>query len=129
MSLAALEDRSLPVYGDGLYVRDWIFVEDFCRGLVAAFERGEAGRVYNFGTGLERTNLEIVEEILRILGKPRELISFCEDRPGHDRRYSMDCSRAREELEWQPEADFTDELKKTVLWYRTRLVEGRNHDP
>ncbi|MFQ5537986.1 MAG: dTDP-glucose 4,6-dehydratase [Gemmatimonadota bacterium] len=113
----ALEDRPLPVYGDGLHVRDWIHVEDHCRGLVAAAERGRPGRVYNFGGDAERTNLRVVRTILEILGKPEELIEFVTDRKGHDRRYAIDFSRAEEELGWRPSVTFEEGLADTVRWY------------
>jgi dTDP-glucose 4,6-dehydratase len=113
----ATADESLPVYGDGLYVRDWIHVSDHCRGLLAAAERGRAGRVYNFGGDAERTNLSLVHELLDILGKPRKLIAHVRDRPGHDRRYAIDASRAQAELGWSPAIRFADGLRETVAWY------------
>ena len=113
----ALEDRALPVYGDGLYVRDWIQVVDHCRGIVAAAERGEAGRVYNFGGEAERTNLWVVRSILRALGKPEDRIEYVKDRKGHDRRYAIDFSRAEAELDWRPSVTFEEGLADTVRWY------------
>jgi len=113
----ALEDRPLPVYGDGLNVRDWIHVADHCRALVAAAVQGRAGRVYNFGGDAERTNLQVVRTILRILGKPDDLIEFVPDRKGHDRRYAIDFSRAAAELGWRPEVTFDEGLEATVHWY------------
>src|SRR5688572_28579691 len=115
----ALEDRSLPVYGDGLNVRDWIHVDDHCRGMLAALERGRAGTVYNFGGDAERTNLQVVRRILEVLGKGEELIQFVRDRAGHDRRYAVDSSRARAELGWAPRATFERGLEETVAWYQT----------
>jgi len=117
MITRALADEPLPVYGDGLYVRDWIHVSDHCRGLLAAAERGRAGRVYNFGGNSERTNLSLVHEVLDILGKPRTLIEHVRDRPGHDRRYAIDASRAAAELGWSPAVDMHDGLRETVVWY------------
>jgi dTDP-glucose 4,6-dehydratase len=114
----ALEGLPAPVYGDGLYVRDWIHVQDHCTGLLAAAERGRAGRVYNFGGTGERTNLSLIREVLRILGKPESLVEHVKDRPGHDRRYAIDASRAMEELGWKPRIPFTDGLAETVDWYR-----------
>jgi dTDP-glucose 4,6-dehydratase len=114
----ALEDRSLPVYGDGLNVRDWIHVDDHCRGMLAALERGRAGRVYNFGGDAERTNLHVVRTILSLLGKDERLITFVPDRAGHDRRYAVDSTRARSELGWEPRAAFEEGLARTVDWYR-----------
>jgi dTDP-glucose 4,6-dehydratase len=113
----AIEDQPLPVYGDGLYVRDWIHVEDHCRGMLAALERGRAGRVYNFGGDAERTNLQVVRRILQALEKGEDLIQFVRDRPGHDRRYAVDSSRACAELDWQPEVTFEQGIASTVSWY------------
>lgn len=117
----ALEGRPLPVYGDGLNVRDWIHVEDFCRGILAALERGRPGEVYNFGGNAERTNLQVVTGILEALGLSTDLITFVTDRPGHDRRYAMDYSKAIRELGWEPAWRFQDGLPETVRWY----VENR----
>jgi dTDP-glucose 4,6-dehydratase len=114
----ALEDRELPVYGDGLQVRDWLYVEDHCRGVWAALERGRPGEVYNFGGGDERPNLEVVRAILRLLDKPESLIRFVQDRPGHDRRYAIDFSKARRDLGWSPRVPFEEGLAATVAWYR-----------
>ncbi len=113
----ALAGRPLPVYGDGLYVRDWIHVHDHCRGLLMAAERGRAGRVYNFGGNAERTNLSVVREVLQVLGKSESLIEHVRDRPGHDRRYAIDASRAKAELGWSPAIDFTRGLRDTIEWY------------
>ena len=118
MVTRALADEPLPVYGDGLYVRDWIHVSDHCRGLLTAAERGRAGRVYNLGGDAERTNLSLVHEVLDILGKPRSLIEHVRDRPGHDRRYAIDASRAAAELGWSPAVRMHDGLRETVAWYR-----------
>ncbi|MDG2240319.1 MAG: dTDP-glucose 4,6-dehydratase [Longimicrobiales bacterium] len=113
----ALEDRSLPVYGDGLNVRDWIHVDDHCHGLVAAAGSGKAGQVYNFGGEEERTNLDVVTEVLRALDKPAGRIEHVTDRLGHDRRYAIDTTKAREELEWSPSVAFPAGLRETVAWY------------
>jgi dTDP-glucose 4,6-dehydratase len=114
----ALEDKPLPVYGDGQNVRDWIHVEDHCRGLVAALERGRTGEVYNFGASSEQPNIEIVKAVLRLLRKPESLIQFVKDRPGHDRRYAIDASKARRELAWAPRHEFGEALAATVEWYQ-----------
>jgi dTDP-glucose 4,6-dehydratase len=114
----ALADQPVPVYGDGLYVRDWIHVMDHCRGILAAGERGRAGRVYNFGGDAERTNLSLVREVLGILGKAESLVAHVTDRPGHDRRYAIDASRAKAELGWAPTVDFAVGLRRTVEWYQ-----------
>ncbi len=113
----ALEDRPMPVYGDGLHVRDWIDVADHCRGLLAAAEGGASGRVYNFGGDSERTNVSLVREVLGLLGKPDSLIELVEDRPGHDRRYAVSSDRARSELGWEPSVELGEGLRRTVRWY------------
>jgi dTDP-glucose 4,6-dehydratase len=114
----ALRDLPLPVYGDGANVRDWIHVEDHCRGVLLALESGQVGQVYNFGASSERPNIEIVREVLRLVGKPESLIQFVKDRPGHDRRYAIDASKVRSELGWRPRRDFGEGLAATVAWYR-----------
>ncbi len=116
----AMRDLPLPVYGDGMNVRDWIHVEDHCRGLLAALERGEDGEVYNFGAASERHNLHIVKQVLGLLGKPESLIAFVKDRPGHDRRYAIDASKAQAKLGWTPRHAFEDALAATVRWYVER---------
>ena len=113
----ALELQPLPVYGSGDNVRDWIHVSDHCKGLLAALERGESGRVYNFGGASEETNLMVVRMILSNLNRPESLIRFVRDRPGHDLRYAMDFRRAQEELGWAPEVPFQEGLKETVNWF------------
>jgi len=114
----ALEDKPLPVYGDGLHVRDWIHVEDHCRALMLVVAKGRPGEVYNIGGRSERPNIEVVREILRQVGKPESLIRFVKDRPGHDRRYAIDCSRIVRELGWQPRWTFEKGLADTLRWYR-----------
>jgi dTDP-glucose 4,6-dehydratase len=113
----ALEGKKLPVYGDGLHVRDWIHVEDHCAALLAALERGGPGEVYNVGSDNEWPNLRIVRELLRILQKPESLIEYVKDRPGHDRRYAIDARKARGELGWEPRISFAEGLERTVHWY------------
>ena len=124
MILAALEGKPLPIYGDGRQVRQWLFVEDHCHGLLAALLHGRPGEVYNLGGECERTNLQTVETICRIVDELRpELtptnarITHVDDRPGHDRRYALDSSKAHRELAWQPSHDFEAGLRQTVLWY------------
>ena len=114
----ALEDRPLPVYGDGRQVRDWIYTDDHSRAILAAAARGRPGRVYNIGARSERYNLDVVREILRQLGKPESLIEHVTDRPGHDRRYAIDSRRAQQELGWRPETVFEEGLARTIRWYR-----------
>jgi dTDP-glucose 4,6-dehydratase len=113
----ALEDRELPIYGDGLYVRDWIHVLDHCKAIEMVIEKGRAGEIYNIGAEDERTNLEIVRLILSLLGRPESLVKFVKDRPGHDRRYAIDPSKIKRELGFQPEIAFEDGLKGVVAWY------------
>jgi len=124
----ALQDQNLPLYGDGLHIRDWIHVTDHCRGLLAAAEKGVAGRVYNFGGDAERTNLSVIEDILEILDRPKDLIEHVEDRLGHDRRYAIDSSRAKSELDWKPSTKFAEGLRETVHWYVTNQEWWRNSD-
>jgi dTDP-glucose 4,6-dehydratase len=114
----AMEDRPLPIYGDGMNVREWIFADEHSRAILTALERGNAGEVYNIGSGHEKTNLEVVKELLRIMGKPESLIKFVKDRPGHDRRYAIDCSKIKREWNWSPEVDFSTGLAATVAWYQ-----------
>jgi len=113
----ALADREIPVYGDGLNVRDWIYVDDYCRAILAVLEKGEPGRVYNVGARNTRRNLDVVESLLETLGKPRSLIRFVKDRPGHDRRYAIDPSRIETELGWRPRETWESGLRKTIEWY------------
>ena len=115
----ALEERPLPVYGDGRNVRDWIYVEDHCAAVDLVMRRGRPGEVYNIGAMNEMPNIEVVQRILKYLGKPESLITFVKDRPGHDRRYAMDASKIRRELGWRPRFSFEDALAATVEWYRT----------
>ncbi len=117
MILTALEDKPLPVYGDGLNVRDWIHVEDHCRAVLAVLLEGKPGRVYNIGADAEMKNIDVVKSILAHLHKPESLISFVKDRPGHDRRYAIDSTRIRTELGWEPRHRFEDGLKQTIDWY------------
>jgi dTDP-glucose 4,6-dehydratase len=114
----ATEDRPLPIYGDGLNVREWIFAGEHSRAVLLALERGRPGEVYNIGSGHEMTNLEVVRAILKVMDKPESLIQFVKDRPGHDRRYAIDCSKIRREWQWVPEVDFVTGLQATIAWYR-----------
>lgn len=114
----ALADKPLPVYGTGLNVRDWIHVADHCRGISAALRLGQVGEVYNFGGRQEQTNLEITHLLLEYLGKPSSLIKYVTDRPGHDQRYAIDCTKAETQLAWKPEVPFTAGLRETIDWYR-----------
>jgi len=116
----AMDDIQVPVYGDGLNVRDWLFVTDNCAGIDLVLREGEPGQVYNIGGGQERTNMEITKGVLEALGKPESLIRYVDDRPGHDRRYSLDY-RKLAALGYRPRADFQEMLGETVAWY----VENR----
>ena len=113
----ALEDKSLPLYGRGTNVRDWLFVEDHCRAIELTLKRGVLGEAYNVGANAEVRNIEVAERIVDILGKPKELIAFVQDRLGHDRRYALDCAKLHD-LGWRPEQSFAAGLEKTVGWYR-----------
>ncbi len=114
----ALTDNMLPLYGDGLNVRDWIYVEDHCRAIDAVMHRGRSGEVYNIGANCEKTNREITEVILQKLGKPDTLIRYVKDRPGHDRRYAIDAAKIQQELGWSTAHDFSGGIEKTIQWYR-----------
>ncbi|MBQ4132948.1 MAG: dTDP-glucose 4,6-dehydratase [Desulfovibrionaceae bacterium] len=114
----AVNNEALPVYGDGLNVRDWIHVKDHCRGVWLALTKGAPGAVYNFGGDAERSNIEVVRRILQIMGKSEDLIRYVKDRPGHDRRYAMDFSLAARELGFAPEHSFEQGLAETVKWYQ-----------
>ncbi len=114
----ALNDDPLPVYGDGKNVRDWIFVDDHCRGIWKAYEKGVSGEVYNIGARNERQNLDVVGSLLGALGKPQSLITFVTDRLGHDRRYAIDPAKAETELGWKPLVSWDEGLKLTIEWYR-----------
>ena len=118
MIIKAMRDEPLPVYGDGLNVRDWIHVNDHCAAIVAALFEGKAGSVYNFGGDAEMPNLEVVKLILKQLSKPESLISYVEDRLGHDRRYAIDSSVAKNELKWKPRQSFAEGLAETISWYQ-----------
>ncbi len=116
-----LADKQLPVYGDGTNVRDWIYVEDHCRGILAALERGKAGETYNFGGNAEEANLTLVKQLLKTIGKPETLICFVKDQPGHDLRYAMNFAKTQAELKWQPRYEFQVGMKKTVQWFLDKM--------
>ena len=114
----AMSDQPIPIYGDGRQVRDWIYVEDHCRGILLALEKGPAGSVYNFGARNERRNIEVIESILAALNKPASLMQYVKDRPGHDRRYAIDASFAESTLGWKPVETWQSGLEKTIRWYQ-----------
>lgn len=117
MIINALQEKTLPIYGDGLNVRDWIYVEDHCRAIDLILRKGKIGETYFVSGGIQKQNLEIGKEILKILEKSEDLIQFIKDRPGHDRRYAMDATKIRKELGWKPRYNFEEGLLKTVQWY------------
>ena len=114
----AMNGASIPVYGDGLNVRDWIYVEDHCRAIMMALQNGRSGSVYNIGARNERRNIDVVKGLLDALGKPHDLIKFVKDRLGHDRRYAIDPSLAESELGWRPRETWESGLRKTIKWYQ-----------
>ncbi len=118
MVLNALDGQTLPIYGDGLHVRDWIHVEDHCEAIDAVLHGGVSGDVYNVGAENERTNLDVVGSILELCGRPRDLVRHVADRPGHDRRYAMNSKKIRDALGWRPRHTFENGLAETVAWYR-----------
>jgi dTDP-glucose 4,6-dehydratase len=114
----ALQGLPLPIYGDGMQVRDWLHVEDHCRGILAVLERGREGQVYNIGGGTPLPNIEVVSRLLRIVGAPASLMHAVADRPGHDRRYAVACGKIARETGWTPQVPFEEGLAATVQWYR-----------
>lgn len=131
----ALNDRPIPIYGDGLNVRDWLYVEDHCSAIDLVLHSGKNGEIYNIGGNNEKTNVEIVKIILECLGKPDSLIQYVKDRPGHDRRYAIDSTKINNQLGWIPKWNFESGIRETVHWYlthqdwlsRVHSGEYRNH--
>ncbi len=113
----ALEDKPIPIYGDGLNVRDWIYVEDCCRAIDLISQKGKPGETYNVGADNEKTNLELMHKLLEVTDRPKSLITFVTDRPGHDRRYALDTAKIQRELGWKPTIPFEEGLRKTIQWY------------
>jgi len=113
----ALADESLPVYGEGKNVRDWLFVEDHCSAIDLVVRTAKAGSVYNIGGNNERSNIDVVKTVLQILGKSESLITYVKDRPGHDLRYAINASKIKRELGWQPQTTFKEGIRRTVEWY------------
>ena len=122
MIVNALRGDPLPIYGDGLYVREWLHVEDHCRALARILAAGEIGEVYNIGSGEERVNLDVARDILALTGQPESLLRHVKDRPGHDRRYALDAAKIRRQLAWAPAVPFRDGLGQTVEWYRAHAA-------
>jgi dTDP-glucose 4,6-dehydratase len=115
----AFEDRTLPVYGDGQQVRDWLYVDDHCRGILAVLRGGRDGEIYNIGGNRSLPNLDVVRQVLALTGKPESLIQYVTDRPGHDRRYALSSQKLMRETAWQPLVDFETGLARTIDWYRS----------
>ena len=130
MIINALNDKKLPVYGDGLNVRDWIYVLDHNKAIELVLERGKPGEIYNIGASSEMKNIDIVKLILKKLNKPESLIEFVEDRPGHDRRYAIDSSKIQNEIGWKPSFELNKALNETISWYKEnktwweRIISG-----
>jgi len=118
----ALEDQPLPIYGDGMQIRDWLYVDDHCRAILAAIERGQPGEIYNIGGSRALPNLEVVRTILATLDKPESLMQTVKDRPGHDRRYALSSAKLMRETGWKAEMPFEEGLKATIDWYRTNTA-------
>jgi dTDP-glucose 4,6-dehydratase len=122
----AMENKKIPVYGDGLQVRDWLYVEDNCRAIDLVLRNGKVGEIYNIGGQHERANIQVIKEILRTLDKPLTLIEHVKDRPGHDRRYALSISKIKGQLGWQPRVSFEAGFVKTLNWYRKNKEWLRN---
>jgi dTDP-glucose 4,6-dehydratase len=118
----AIEDKPLPIYGDGMQVRDWLYVDDHCRAILAVIERGRAGEIYNIGGSRALPNLEVVERILETVGKPRSLMQTVKDRPGHDRRYALSTAKLMRETGWRAQMPFEAGLRATIDWYRNNAA-------
>jgi dTDP-glucose 4,6-dehydratase len=118
----ALENRPLPVYGDGMQVRDWLYVDDHCRGVLAVLNQGRAGEIYNLGGNRSLPNIEVVRKILALTGRPEDLIQHVTDRPGHDRRYALSSQKLMSETGWRPETEFETGLRRTIEWYRANAA-------
>jgi dTDP-glucose 4,6-dehydratase len=114
----AFEDKSLPIYGDGMQIRDWLYVDDHCRAILAVIERGREGQVYNIGGSRALPNVEVVRKILSATGKPESLMTTVTDRPGHDRRYALSSEKLMRETAWAPQVPFEEGLRETIEWYR-----------
>jgi dTDP-glucose 4,6-dehydratase len=118
----AQDDKPLPIYGDGLQERDWLYVEDYCRAITLALEKAKPGSVYNVSAGTPQPNLKIVRTILQNLGKPESLMQYVKDRPGHDRRYALDSSKIQRDLGWSPKVSFEEGIHRTLEWYQANAA-------
>lgn len=134
MILNSLNGKKLPVYGDGMNIRDWIYVTDHNKAVELVWEKGKIGEVYNIGADQEMTNIDIIKLILKYLNKSEELIEYVKDRPGHDRRYAIDSLKIETELGWKPEFKFEEAIEKTIDWYVNnqewwkRILSGEYQD-
>jgi dTDP-glucose 4,6-dehydratase len=117
----AIQNKSIPIYGDGTNLRDWIFVKDNCKAVYTVLRKGKLGEIYNISANQEMMNIDVAKRILGMMGKPFSLIEFVKDRPGHDKRYSIDCSKIRA-LGWKPETDFEQSLRHTIEWYQNNKI-------
>jgi dTDP-glucose 4,6-dehydratase len=115
----ALEDRPLPVYGDGMQVRDWLYVDDHCRGILATLRSGRDGEIYNIGGNRSLPNIDVIHMLLAATGRPESLIQYVKDRPGHDRRYALSSEKLTAQTGWRPLVDFETGLARTIEWYRS----------
>lgn len=118
MILNSMKNKKLPIYGDGMNIRDWIYVEDHCSAIMKVLLKGEIGEIYNIGANSELKNLDLAKLILKIIKKSENLIQFIPDRPGHDRRYAINSTKIRESLEWKPKVTFDDGIRSTIKWYQ-----------
>ena len=123
-----MKTEPLPIYGDGMQERDWLFVEDYCRAIAVALEKAAPGSIYNVSAGTPQPNLKIVRTILQHLGKPESLMQYVKDRPGHDRRYALDSSKLQRELGWAPIVPFEEGIARTIDWY-TSNTDWLDHAP
>jgi dTDP-glucose 4,6-dehydratase len=117
MIINSINNKKLPVYGDGLNVRDWVYVLDHCKAIEVVLEKGKIGEIYNIGANNEKKNIDIVKLVLSELGKSEDLVEFVKDRPGHDRRYAINSDKIINELGWKPDFSFEDAIRKTIGWY------------
>lgn len=121
-----IEDKKVPLYGDGMNIRDWLYVEDHCEAIDLIIHKGKIGETYCVGGNSEKTNKEITNKILELMGKGEDMIEFVKDRPGHDRRYAIDFSKIKKELDWEPKVSFKEGLKKTIEWYKNNASWWKN---
>ena len=121
-----MENKKVPVYGDGMNVRDWLFVEDHCQAIDLILQKGKIGETYCIGGNSEKPNIEITKKIIELMGKDENSIEYVKDRPGHDKRYAIDFSKIKNELGWEPQVSFEDGLQKTVEWYKNNESWWKN---